>query len=75
MIDLLKMDIEGAEYSAIEDILSSHTPVRQLLVEFHHSWPSIGVQRTQATLKLLRVNGYRVFDVSPSGSEISFYRA
>lgn len=75
VIDLLKMDIEGAEYAVIEDILSSHTPVRQLLVEFHHSWPSIGVRRTQATLRQLRTNGYRVFDVSPSGSEISFYRA
>lgn len=75
MIDLLKMDIEGAEYSVIEDILSSHTPVRQLLVEFHHSWPHIGVQRTQAALKQLRLNGYRIFDISPSGSEISFYRA
>src|SRR5215204_3500769 len=34
-IDLLKLDIEGAEYEVLEQILRQRIPVRQLLVEFH----------------------------------------
>jgi FkbM family methyltransferase len=33
-ISLLKMDIEGAEYEVLEDMLRSHVCPRQLLVEF-----------------------------------------
>jgi len=42
-IDLLKMDIEGAEYDVLADMISQRIPVKQLLVEFHHRWPQIGV--------------------------------
>jgi len=35
-IDLLKMDIEGAEFEVIDDIASHDIPVGQLLVEFHY---------------------------------------
>jgi FkbM family methyltransferase len=33
-ISLLKMDVEGAEYEVLEDLLRSHVSPRQLLVEF-----------------------------------------
>jgi FkbM family methyltransferase len=43
-IDLLKLDIEGAEYDAIDDILADRIEVAQLLVEFHHRWPTVGLE-------------------------------
>ncbi len=71
-IDLLKMDIEGAEYAVLKDLLASRTPVHQLLVEFHHRWPEIGVEKTRQAIRDLNSAGYRIFDVSPGGEEYSF---
>jgi FkbM family methyltransferase len=39
-VDLIKMNIEGGEYAAIEDILKSELNIAQWLVEFHHWVPS-----------------------------------
>ena len=71
-IDLLKLDIEGSEYAVLEDLVSHGPPVRQLLVEFHHRWPEIGVARTSAALDLLREAGYALIHVSPGGTEYAF---
>jgi len=71
-IDLLKMDIEGAEYDVLADMISQRIPVKQLLVEFHHRWPQIGVGRTKQAIQALNAAGYRIFNVSPSGEEYSF---
>jgi FkbM family methyltransferase len=71
-IDLLKMDIEGAEYDVIADMLTQRIPVKQLLVEFHHRWPQVGVDKTKRAICKLNAAGYRVFDVAPSGEEYSF---
>jgi FkbM family methyltransferase len=71
-IDLLKMDIEGAEYGAILDLLNSKLNVTQICVEFHHRWPEIGPGKTKEAVKALRHAGYRIFDVSPTGEEYSF---
>jgi FkbM family methyltransferase len=73
-IDLLKMDIEGAEYAVLEDLLASHLCVHQLLVEFHHRWPQIGARKTKEIIRELNLNGYQIFSVSPSGEEFSFCR-
>jgi FkbM family methyltransferase len=71
-IDLLKMDIEGAEYDVLQDILENSIPVRQLCVEFHHRWPEVGVSRTREAISALRAAGYRIFHISQSGEEYSF---
>ncbi len=71
-IDLLKMDIEGAEYDVLADMINQRIPVKQLLVEFHHRWPQIGVGRTKQAIQALNAAGYRIFNVSPSGEEYSF---
>jgi hypothetical protein len=71
-IDVLKMDIEGAEYDVISDLLSSRVQVDQLLVEFHHRWPEIGLLKTRNTVDQLNSAGFRIFDISPSGEEFSF---
>ncbi len=71
-IDVLKMDIEGAEYGVIEDLATSGLPVQQLLVEFHHRFEKAGVEKTKAAIRLLNTHGYRIFAVSPRGEEYSF---
>ncbi|MGH2643449.1 MAG: FkbM family methyltransferase [Chitinophagaceae bacterium] len=71
-IDLLKMDIEGAEYEVLEEIINNHIPVRQLLVEFHHRFKTIGIKRSLDAIGMLKKTGYVVFSVSPTGEEISF---
>jgi FkbM family methyltransferase len=71
-IDLLKMDIEGAEYGVIADLLACHIPVKQLLVEFHHRWPEVGIEKTRQAIRSLNQAGFRIFYVSPSGEEYSF---
>jgi len=74
-IDVLKMDIEGAEYEVIEDI--ANTPgieIGQILVEFHHFLPGITTEQTCAAVDLLMGCGYQTFYISPSGQEYSFIR-
>jgi FkbM family methyltransferase len=70
-IDILKMDIEGAEYDVLEDILSQKIIIRQLLVEFHHRQKNIGIRRTKDALKKLNSLGFKVFHISKSGEEYS----
>jgi len=71
-IDLLKMDIEGAEYVVLEDMLACGIPVKQLLVEFHHRWPQLGTEKTKQAIRALNTAGYRIFSVSPGGEEYGF---
>ena len=74
-IDLLKMDIEGAEYRVIQDLIDADLPVKQLLVEFHHRLPGIDVQETRQAVRNLLSTGYRIFAISPRGEEYSFIRS
>lgn len=71
-VDVLKMDIEGAEYQVIADIGVSGIAPRQLLVEFHHRKPRIGVKATREAIAALHDMGYRIFHISASGHEYSF---
>lgn len=71
-VDLLKMDIEGAEYAVIDDLCASNIRPRQLLIEFHHRFPGIGAAKSQAAIAKLRDANYAVFAISRSGEEFSF---
>jgi FkbM family methyltransferase len=73
-IDVLKMDIEGSEYSVIDSLLSERLPIRQILVEFHHRFLPSGVQKTKGAVEALRLAGYKIFFVSDTGEEYSFIR-
>lgn len=73
-LDVLKMDIEGAEYEVIEDLLASAIPVDQLLLEFHHHLPGVALERTEAAIDALEAAGYRIFGMRESGRELSFIR-
>ncbi len=70
-LDLLKMDVEGAEYGVLEDLLKGALRPRQILLEFHHGMHGIPVSRTERALAGLQAVGYRIFDAQPSGREFS----
>jgi FkbM family methyltransferase len=71
-IDILKMDIEGAEYQVIDDLINSNIRPNQLLIEFHHRFSGIGIKRTRDAIEKLRDIGYSLFSVSESHLEFSF---
>ena len=73
-IDLLKMDIEGAEYEVLEGLLDSSVLPTQLLVEFHHRFVEDGINRTYRLIEQLRVAGYGIFAISEIGREVSFLK-
>ncbi|MCM8758359.1 MAG: FkbM family methyltransferase [Candidatus Omnitrophica bacterium] len=73
-IDLLKLDIEGMEYSVIKDMIDSEIKPMQLVVEFHHRFPEIGISMTKDTLRLLKKAGYKIVYINPSGDVYTFVR-
>lgn len=74
-LDVLKMDVEGAEYDVLDDLIRARLDVRQILVEFHHQLKTVGLEPTRRALRTLREAGYLVVAVSDSGHEVSFVRA
>ena len=71
-IDVLKMDIEGAEYEVIDNVLKSNCKIKQVLIEFHHRFIDNGAIKTRGAIKKMSDHGYKVFAVSDSFEEISF---
>lgn len=71
-IDLVKMDIEGAEYEAIDAILRSPVRPTQLMIEFHYLGIPDGLNSLRTAVKNLQSAGYKIFDVAPLGREMSF---
>ena len=55
-IDLLKMDIEGAEYGVMDDFLAANIDIDQIAVEFHVRVG--GKSRTRSMIKKLNDAGY-----------------
>jgi FkbM family methyltransferase len=74
-IDVLKMDIEGAEYLVLEGILDGPVAVGQILIEFHDRLFKDGKARTREALRKMKDHGYEIFGVSESGEEVSFIKA
>lgn len=70
-IDVLKLDIEGGEYAVLPDLLAHGPRPRQLLVEFHHGQHGVPLAATAGALVALRGAGYRLFDISRRGLEMS----
>ena len=73
IIDILKIDIEGAEWQAIPPILSAgiHKQVKQLLIEIHAGrkgprmnlgfWGDVHLTGQLRVLRLLYESGFRIF--------------
>jgi FkbM family methyltransferase len=71
-IDVLKMDIEGAEYAVIEEIVREKIPVTQLLVEFHHRLSSVGTDKTRTAIAQLEKYGMKISYVCPRKEVFTF---
>jgi len=73
-IDLLKIDIEGAEYDVIDDMLARHILPPQLLIEFHHGrkYGSLTLADKKRAISRLLNSGYRITAISDIGMEYSF---
>ena len=71
-VDLLKIDVEGAEYSILDGLNAAVNLPKQLLVEYHHRFPGIGKQRTADNIEHLRELGYKIFAISETGREVCF---
>ena len=65
-LDLLKIDIEGAEYAVIADMLASGIRPGLVLIEFdegNHPPASGGHGRIRDCIRSLRANGYRLVGI------------
>lgn len=71
-IDLLKMDIEGAEYDVLDNILQSSVPIHQILIEFHERFFNDGKNKTISAINKLKQHGYEIFGISDTFEEVSF---
>lgn len=70
-IDVLKMDIEGAEYCVLENILNSNIEIGQILVEFHDRFFINGKQKTINILEKLKKHDFLIFGISETYDEVS----
>jgi hypothetical protein len=68
------MDIEGAEYELIENILNTKISIDQFLIEIHERFFENGKFLTQKIIRILNNNGYEIFAISDSFEEISFIK-
>ena len=75
-VEVLKMDIEGAEYEVIRTLTESELLDRVgcLLVEFHHWMPSFSREQTLTAIRQLRARGLGIGWVSDTGHELLFIR-
>jgi len=74
-VDVLKMDVEGAEYGVLRDLVAGPLRPAQLLIEYHYFEGGPGrVQETADSIRALRGVGYRLFARSPVGHEFAFVR-
>ncbi|MDD2456438.1 MAG: FkbM family methyltransferase [Kiritimatiellae bacterium] len=73
-VDILKMDIEGAEYAVIDDMYQTAIRPEQILVEFHHRFSGVGASKTRVAIRTLRKMGYQLFAISETNEEFSFCR-
>ena len=66
-IDLLKIDIEGAEYEVMDSVLRHKLPIPQICVEYHNKvLPGIRTSSTARSLLQFWVGGWRILHKSGS---------
>ena len=73
-VDILKLDIEGAEYGVLTDVLRCDLAVEQILVEFHDIHGSPKFAPARRVIEELNHHGYRTFAVK-HGTDFSLIRA
>lgn len=70
-IDVLKMDIEGAEYQVLEGIVD-FSVIDQMVIEFHDRFLGKQHSKTSEIIDKLKDHGFEIFAVSDSLEEVSF---
>lgn len=73
-ISVLKMDIEGTEFTAIPEILESKVQFNQLLMEIHSRFFKDGYSRAKKLIKMLNLYGYYLAYFSESREELTFVK-
>ncbi len=73
-LDVLKLDVEGSEFEAVPDVLSSGIEIDQLLVEIHYHFRSRSFRAGLDLIEQIKAAGMRCIHVSPRGFEFSFVR-
>lgn len=73
-IDLLKMDIEGSEFTVLPQILKSRISIEQICVELHDRLMEDGAKERERLLELLYRNGYALICMSETEEELTFVR-
>jgi FkbM family methyltransferase len=71
-VDLLKIDIEGGEYDVIDNLVSGTVTIAQIMLEFHHDYSAIPIEKTLQAVSQLRDVGFEIFHISDRSYEISF---
>ena len=76
-LDILKMDIEGAEYAVLEQALANNwlAGVSQVLVEFHHFLPGLAPAQTRQAIAALQQAGFSIAWIGRTNHEYLFTRA
>lgn len=75
---IVKMDIEGAEFDLInsEDFRKCIASINVLCIEFHHRWPTFGVQALRKAVRELEALGFVcVWHNKETNEEFTFARA
>jgi FkbM family methyltransferase len=70
-VDVLKLELEGAEYLATHSLITSSVRPTQILIEFQHGPRPFSVARAERVLMQLNQIGYRIFDCQPGGHRFS----
>lgn len=75
-VDLLKLDIEGAEYAVLDQALDTGAleGVSQLMVEVHHFLPGLHAHQTRRLIDRLGSAGFRIGWVGRTNHEYLFLR-
>lgn len=60
-VDLLKMDIEGSEFTALEAVLGSNLHIAQMCIDHHEHMFKNGNDKLIRLLELLREKEYKIF--------------
>lgn len=76
-VDVLKMDIEGAEFAVIEQAVANGwlQEVSQILVEFHHFLPGLSSNQTRSAVSALQNAGFEIAWIGRTNHEYLFTRS
>ena len=73
-IDLLKLDIEGAEFQVINSLKDCDVPIYQICMEIHDRFFDNGLEKLKDCLVTLRNMDYQLIAISYSEQELTFIR-